>query len=48
MTGNDTEKAAMADTDVSASSGKIAIHFAASDNDFASLLKSDLFQSMVR
>jgi hypothetical protein len=48
MTGNDTEKAAMSDTDVTATSGKLTIHFAASDNDFAGLLKSDLFQSMVR
>ena len=48
MTGNDTEKAAMSDTDVTASAGKLTIHFAASDNDFAGLLKSDLFQSMVR
>ena len=48
MTGNDTEKTAMADTDVSSNSGRLSIHFAASDSDFASLLKSQLFQSMVR
>jgi hypothetical protein len=48
MTGDETEKAAMSDTDVTSSSGKLAIHFAASDSDFASLLKSQLFQSMVR
>jgi hypothetical protein len=48
MTGNDTEKAAMADTDVTSSAGKLSIRFAASDSDFAGLLKSQLFQSMVR
>ena len=48
MTGDETEKTAMSGTDVTSSSGKLAIHFAASDNDFASLLKSPLFQSMVR
>jgi hypothetical protein len=48
MTGDETEKMAMSDTDVTSSSGKLSIHFAASDNDFASLLKSQLFQSMVR
>jgi hypothetical protein len=48
MSGSDSEKAALADTDVSSSSGKLLVHFAASDSDFASLLKSPLFQSMVR
>ena len=48
MTGDETEKMAMSDTDVTSSSGKLSIHFAASDSDFASLLKSQLFQSMVR
>jgi len=48
MTAADSEKAALADTDVSSSSGTLAIHFAASDTDFASLLKSQLFQSMVK
>ena len=48
MSASDSEKAALADTDISSSSGKLAVHFAASDNDFASLLKSQLFQSMVR
>jgi hypothetical protein len=48
LTGDDTEKAAMADTDVSSSSGKLNVHFAANDNDFATLLKSQLFQSMVK
>lgn len=48
MTASDSEKAALADTDVSSSSGKLLIHFAASDADFGSLLKSQLFQTMVR
>jgi hypothetical protein len=48
MSGSDSEKAALAGTDISSSAGKLAIHFAASDNDFNSLLKSQLFQSMVR
>ncbi len=48
MSGSDSEKAALAGTDISSSSGKLAIHFAASDTDFNSLLKSQLFQSMVR
>jgi hypothetical protein len=48
MTGDETEKMAMSGTDVTSSSGKLTIHFSASDSDFASLLKSQLFQSMVR
>lgn len=48
VAGGDVEKAAMADTNVSSSGGRLLVHFAASDDDFASLLKSQLFQSMVR
>jgi len=48
MSGSESEKAALAGTDIGSSSGKLAIHFAASDSDFNSLLKSQLFQSMVR
>jgi hypothetical protein len=48
MSGSDSEKAALAGTDISSNSGKLAIHFAASDSDFNSLLKSQLFQSMVK
>lgn len=47
-TGDATEKTALTDTDVSSSGGQLKIHFAASDDDFATLLKSPLFQSMVR
>ena len=48
VSGSTDEKSALADTDVSSSSGKLLVHFAASDSDFATLLKSQLFQSMVR
>jgi hypothetical protein len=48
MSGSDTEKAALSETDISSNSGKLAVHFAASDNDFNNLLKSQLFQSVVR
>lgn len=48
MSGDETEKAALAATDISSSAGQLNIHFATSDNDFNSLLKSSLFQSMVR
>jgi hypothetical protein len=47
MSGNETEKAALSNTDISSNSGQLTIHFAASDNDFNSLLNSSLFQSMV-
>jgi hypothetical protein len=47
MSGDETEKAALAATDISSNSGQLSIHFATSDNDFNSLLKSSLFQSMV-
>jgi hypothetical protein len=48
MSGSDTEKAALSSTDISSNAGQLTIHFATSDNDFNSLLKSSLFQSMVR
>ena len=48
VSGSDSEKAALANTDISSSAGKLGIHFAASDADFNSLLKSQLFQSIVR
>lgn len=47
MSGDETEKAALAATDISSNSGQLTIHFATSDNDFNSLLKSSMFQSMV-
>ena len=48
LTAADSEKAALTNTDVSSSAGKLLVHFAASDSDFAGLLKSQLFQSMVK
>ena len=48
MSGSDSEKAALSATDITSSSGKLAVHFAASDNDFNNLLKSQLFQSVVK
>jgi hypothetical protein len=48
MSGSDSEKAALSGIDVSSNSGKLAIHFAASDSQFGDLLKSQLFQSMVK
>jgi hypothetical protein len=47
MSGDQTEKAALAATDISSNSGQLSVHFATTDNDFNSLLKSSLFQSMV-
>jgi hypothetical protein len=48
MSGDATEKTALAATDISSNSGLLNVHFATSDSDFNSLLKSSLFQSMVR
>jgi len=48
MSGSDVEKAALAGTDISSNSGQLSVQFAASDSDFSSLLKSTLFQSMVK
>ena len=48
MSGNDTEKAALAATDISSNSGLLNVHFATSDSDFSNLLNSSLFQSVVR
>jgi len=47
MSGSDAEKQALADTEIASDSGNMSIHFAATDNDFSSLLRSPLFQSMV-
>jgi hypothetical protein len=48
MSGSDAEKAAMTDTDVSSHAGRLTVHFASSDAQFNGLLRSSLFQSMVR
>jgi hypothetical protein len=47
MSGSADEKAALSATDISSNSGQLLVHFQSSDSDFASLLKSSLFQSMV-
>jgi len=47
MSGSDAEKQALAETAIASDSGRMSIHFAASDSDFSSLLRSPLFQSMV-
>lgn len=47
MSGDETEKTALAATDITSNAGQLTVHFATSDNDFNSLLKSSLFQSMV-
>jgi hypothetical protein len=48
LSGSDSEKTALAATDISSNSGQLTIHFATSDSDFATLLKSSLFSSMVK
>jgi hypothetical protein len=48
MSGSDDEKAALAATDISSNSGQLLVHFATTDSQFDTLLKSTLFQSMVR
>ncbi len=48
MSGSDSEKAALSGIDVSSNSGRLLIHFSASDSEFENLLKSQLFQSMVK
>jgi hypothetical protein len=47
MSGSDSEKQALAATDIGSNSGKLSVHFATSDSEFSSLLQSPLFQSMV-
>jgi hypothetical protein len=48
MSGSDAEKQALSATDITSEAGRLTIHFATSDTQFASLLQSPLFQSMVR
>jgi hypothetical protein len=47
MSASDAEKQALNATDIGSSSGNLTIHFATSDSDFANLLQSPLFKSMV-
>jgi len=48
VSGNDTEKAAMSATTISSDGGTLKLRYESSDNQFASLLNSQLFQSVVR
>jgi hypothetical protein len=48
MSGSDSDKAAMEDTVIKSDAGRLDVHFATSDTEFQALLKSPMFQSMVR
>jgi hypothetical protein len=48
MSGNDIEKSAISSTTIDSSSGKLVVNFATSDDQFASLLQSPLFRSVVQ
>jgi hypothetical protein len=48
LSGTDTEKQALSATNVTSSGGQLTIDFSDTDSDFASLLHSPLFQSVVR
>ncbi|MGA9670505.1 MAG: hypothetical protein WBQ94_14925 [Terracidiphilus sp.] len=48
MSGSDAEKQALSETTVASDAGNMSIKFAASDTEFASLLHSPLFETMVK
>jgi hypothetical protein len=48
MSGTDTDKQALDETVISSNSGRLDVHFASSDAQFNTLLKSPMFQSMLR
>lgn len=48
MSSTDAEKEALNATTITSNSGQLNVHFASNDQEFASLLQSPLFQSMVR
>jgi hypothetical protein len=48
MSGSQAEKQALSATSIGSDSGRLTIHFATSNSEFASLLQSPLFHSMVR
>jgi hypothetical protein len=48
MNGTPTEKQAIDETKISSDQGKLQVSFSSSDSQFASLLQSNLFQSVVR
>jgi hypothetical protein len=47
MSSSDAEKQALSATSIGSDAGQLTIHFASSDTEFASLLQSPLFSSMV-
>ena len=47
MSGTDIEKQAIESTTIDSDAGKLSVRFSASDGEFASLLQSPLFQSVV-
>jgi hypothetical protein len=47
ISGSETEKAALDDTVIKSNSGRLDVHFASTDSQFNTLLKSPMFQSMV-
>jgi hypothetical protein len=48
MSGSDSDKQALEDTVIKSNAGKLEVHFASSDQQFAQLLKSPMFSSMVK
>ena len=48
MSGTDTDKAALEETTIRSDSGRLQVHFAATDAQFNALLKSPMFASMVK
>ena len=48
MSGTDTDKAALEDTKITSDAGRLQVHFAATDAQFNTLLKSPMFASMVK
>jgi hypothetical protein len=47
MSGSDTDKQALDETVISSNAGRLDVHFASSDAQFNTILKSSMFQSMV-
>jgi len=48
MSGTESDKAALEETVIKSNSGRLDVHFATSDAQFNTLLKSSMFQSMVK
>ena len=47
MSGTETDKAALSETEIRSNSGRLEVHFSASNEQFTTLLKSPMFASMV-